>query len=136
MMMHRRTTKAGIVLESLLFLAALGLFWMAFSAGADTFKLINSGETANGVITNVSKHGFSFLVQFNSGSSGQRVFEQEGLAWGRHTGDEVPVIYDPNNPERAVVDWVSLMWSRSLGFALAGLALFILGFRLKGARSL
>src|SRR5580704_3082218 len=102
MMMSHRLTRAGIVIETLLFLIALGLAGEGLSIGAATFKLVNAGQSTDGVINDVNRNGFSFLVQFNAVGNGERIFEQTGLAWGRHTGDEVPVIFDPADPSSAV----------------------------------
>jgi hypothetical protein len=136
MMMYRRSTKGGILLETLLLLVSFALLAEGFMSGADNLKLSNGGQPTDGVITGVNGSGFGYYVQFNAGPTDQRVFEQDGPALGKKIGDQVPVVYDPANPANAIVDRFSAVWFKAIILALGGFLVLIIAFRMHSRRSL
>jgi hypothetical protein len=133
--MHRMT-KAGVLLETLLLLAGLGLLVESFMSGTATYKLLNAGQAVEGLITGVDNYGFSIFVQFTPSEGEPRVIQQDGFVFEYKMGEQVPVIYDPANPAAAAVNDFGVLWFETICFGLGGFIAFVIGLRLRVGRSI
>jgi hypothetical protein len=136
MITMRRMTKAGILLETLLLLAGLGLMVESFMSGTETYKLLNAGQTVDGLVTGVDNLGFSIYVQFTPSAGESRVIQQDGFVFEYKIGEQAPVLYDPANPLTAGVNNFGVLWFKTICFGLLGFAAFVFGLRLRAGRSL
>ena len=132
----RHTTKAGAVIETLLILAGLALLGKAGMVGASTFKFTGSAEHTDGVVSAILDKGFTADVEFTADQGAAIVFAQTGPFFSAQIGGRVPVIYDPENPTRAMVDEPSALWFVPFVLSVCGFLILIFGFRMRAVRNL
>ncbi|MGE3624267.1 MAG: DUF3592 domain-containing protein [Bdellovibrionales bacterium] len=135
--MTRGGRKAGVVVEVILILMGLGLIGKGVLEGAHTYKFTHLAESTEGTINGITKFGFGANVLFVLQPEGKSVvFAQDGFFFRAQTGQRVPVLYDPVNPERGMIDRFTSLWFRPFFLMLPGFILLYFGLRLRGERNL
>jgi hypothetical protein len=136
-MISRRSRKAGVVIETILILAGLGLLAKGGMTGTSAFRFSHAAETmeTTGTVTGTGNYGFKFYVQFSPAADQTVGFAQDCLPL-YHMGDEVPVIFDPASPYHAAINRIAAIWFDAVAFSLGGFILAGFGFRLRGRRSI
>jgi hypothetical protein len=132
----RRLKKGGIFIETLILLAGFGLIAEAFMTGTATYKLVNAGQIADGTVTGTAEYGFAFDTQFTPEGDNSIVFEQYDFSPHHQIGEHVPVIYDMADPAHALVNRFGALWFKTMVVGLSGFLIFMLGLRMRAARSL
>jgi len=136
MMTWQRVRKAGVVIETLIFLAGFGLLAEGFMAGSSAFKLASASEVTQGTVVGLSGSGFSLDIQFTDANSNTSVFQQYGPFFGRKMGEQVAVVYDPANSTRVSYDGFGAIWFKTFVLIFPGALLVIWGLRMRSHRSL
>jgi hypothetical protein len=88
--------------------------------GLQTYQFIKSSLSAQGTVAALNSGGSHPQIKFTTGEGKEVEYAQNGLIYGYRIGDQVTVLYDPQNPREASVNTLGALW----GFNLLG---FILG---------
>jgi hypothetical protein len=108
-------------------LSVAGLFFLLLSAAGaiGTYRWIGRAAHTQGVVVH---EGIFPEISFQA-PSGRVRFLQRGLL-GRHTGEHVTVLYDPDSPsETRCVDEPVAVWLSPFLFGALGAVLLVLGAR-------
>lgn len=95
-----------------------------------TLQLIRNGERVQGLVRRLAADydNGTPVIQYKTKTGEQYEFQLSTRYWGDsfEIGQQVPIIYDPQHPKRAVVDTKSHLWASTALWVLFG-CLFILG---------
>jgi hypothetical protein len=85
-----------------------------------TYQFINNSLSAQGTVVALNAGGSHPQIKFTTTEGKEIEYSQNGLIFGYQIGDQVTVLYNPQNPLEASVNTPGALW----GFNLLG---FILG---------
>ena len=143
--MNRILTIALIILP----LTSAGgiLFGGGLYVGVREARFLRTASPATGIVTKITEYKSSKStnyypnVRFQTPGGEALTFRATGLVGGYAVGDQVGVLYDPDNPSRASIDSFGSLWGVPLLMVTVGTAALVVGGRmayrcLKGRRTL
>jgi hypothetical protein len=112
-------------LRGLILLAAgIALAIAAATAGSSRLAFARSASRASGTVLRLNAGGSHPEIEFATESGERLSYPQGGLIFGYRAGEEVSVLYDPENPaSTACVDAFGALWFAPLLMLFLGSAL-------------
>lgn len=112
---------------SLFIIIGLTLIIGNLAFGYQTLQFIKNASSAKGKVTELNSGQFHPQVAFTTQDGKQIQYPQNGLIKGYSVGEEVAVLYEPQNPQNACVDTFGALWGGYIFFFILGIVFIVIG---------
>ena len=109
--------------------AGVGLMVAALWSAASTRRFVARAAAVPGTVIRLNAGGAHPEVRFTTATNQVIDYPQGGLIWGYRVGDQVTVLYDPNEPQQPIINTRGALWGFTAMNFLLG-AVFVLAAQL------
>jgi Protein of unknown function (DUF3592) len=96
--------------------------------GLKTYQFINNSFSAQGIVVALNAGGSHPQIKFITSEGKEIKYSQNGLIFGYKIGDQITVLYDPQNPHEASVNAPGALWGFNLLSFILGVCFTGIGF--------
>ena len=109
--------------------AGVGLMVAAVWSAASTWRFVAHAVAVPGTVIRLNAGGAHPEVRFTTATNQVIDYPQGGMIWGYRVGDQVTVLYDPNDPAQPIINTRGALWGFTAMNFLLG-AVFVVAAQL------
>ena len=95
--------------------------------GSQTIQFAKNAFSAKGKVVKLNSGSSHPQIAFTTADGQEIQYPQNGLIGGYAEGDEVTVLYEPQNPKNACLDTFGALWGFNLSGIILSLAFICIG---------